>query len=174
MKLTYGGGSLDDMGCYCIHAIQPLLSSNPKKVFSSMRKDHDGQVDVSVTGVMELNNGITAIFNAAMDRTQVDYYEIIGTKGGIQLLRAFAPQLFNGKALILTYTEKGRYREEKVFGDQYKLQAEYFSRCILERKIPTYFAENTSYNMKVIDACFKSVEEGYFVDVSSEDLKVSR
>ncbi|MEW4263258.1 Gfo/Idh/MocA family oxidoreductase [Priestia megaterium] len=174
MNGELGGGSLYDMGCYCIHAIQTLLRSKPKKVFASMGKDHDGQVDIFVTGLMEFDNGMTAIFDAAMNRTVIDYYEIIGTKGSIQVPRAFAPQLFNGEALILIHTQNGKYREEKVFGDQYKLQVEYFSRCILERKIPTYFAENTSYNMKVIDACFKSVEEGSFVDVSSEDLKVSR
>lgn len=173
MNGELGGGSLYDMGCYCIHAIQTLLSSKPKKVFASMQKDHDSQVDISVTGLMELDNGMKAIFDAAMDRTVIDYYKIIGTKGSIQVPRAFAPQLFNGEALILTYTEEGRYREEKVFGDQYKLQVEYFSSCILERKIPNHFAENTSYNMKVIDACFKSVEKGALVDVSSEELKVS-
>ncbi|MGG3159351.1 Gfo/Idh/MocA family oxidoreductase [Priestia megaterium] len=173
MNGELGGGSLYDMGCYCTHSIQTLLSSNPKKVFASMQKDHDGQVDISVTGLMELDNGMTAIFDAAMDRTQIDYYEIIGTKGSIQVPRAFAPQLFNGEALILIHTQNGEYREEKVFGDQYKLQVEYFSRCILEGKISSCFAENTTHNMKVIDACFKSVEKGVSINVSSQDLKVS-
>ncbi len=80
-----------------------------------MQKDHDGQVDISVTGLMELDNGMTAIFDAAMDRTQIDYYEIIGTKGSIQVPRAFAPQLFNGKALILIHTQNGNYRTEESF-----------------------------------------------------------
>jgi D-xylose 1-dehydrogenase (NADP+, D-xylono-1,5-lactone-forming) len=173
MNGELGGGSLYDMGCYCTHSIHTLLSSNPKRVFASMQKDHDGQVDISVTGLMELDNGMTAIFDAAMDRTRIDYYEIIGTKGSIQVPRAFAPQSFNGEAVILTYTEHGKCREEKVFGDQYKIQVEYFSRCILEGKIPNSFVENTVYNMKVIDACFKSVEKGAFINVSLEDLKVS-
>ncbi|MFP7732365.1 Gfo/Idh/MocA family protein [Priestia aryabhattai] len=114
MNGELGGGSLYNMGCYCIHAIQTLLSSNPKKVFSSMRKDHDGQVGISVTWVLEFNNGITAIFDAAMDRTRIDYYEIIGTKGSIRVPRALAPQLFNGEALILTYTEKKRSLESSI------------------------------------------------------------
>lgn len=173
MNGKLGGGSLYDMGCYCIHSIKTLLSSNPKRVFASMQKDQDGHVDISVTGLMELNNGMTATFDAAMDRTRIDYYEIIGTKGSIQVPRAFAPQVFNGEALILTYTQDGKYREEKVFGDQYKLQVEYFSRCILEGKIPTCFAENTIYNVKVIDACFKSVKKGAFINVLPEDQKVS-
>lgn len=173
MNGKLGGGSLYDMGCYCIHSIKTLLSSDPKKVFASMQKDHDGQIDISVTGLMELDNGMTAIFDAAMDRTRIDYYEIIGTKGSIQVPRAFAPQLFNGEALILIHTQNEEYREEKIFGDQYKLQVEYFSRCILEGEISSCFTENTTRNMKVIDACFKSVEKGVSIKVSSQDLKVS-
>ncbi|WP_176585633.1 Gfo/Idh/MocA family protein [Priestia megaterium] len=173
MNGELGGGSLYDMGCYCIHAIRKILNSEPKRVFTSMQKDHYRQVDIAVTGLMELNNGMTAIFDAAMDRTRTDYYEIIGTEGSIQLPRAFAPQVFNGKAPILIYTKDGNYREEEVIGDQYKLQVEYFSNCILEGEVPSYFLENTINNMKVIDACFKSVEKEAFITVSSEDLKVS-
>ncbi|MCM3772395.1 MULTISPECIES: Gfo/Idh/MocA family protein [Priestia] len=118
MNGELGGGSLYDMGCYCIHSIQTLLSSDPKRVFANMQKNHDRQIDISVTGLMELNNGMTATFEAAMDCTRIDYYEIIGTKGSIQVPRAFAPQLFKGEALILIYKQNGQYREEKVFGDQ--------------------------------------------------------
>ena len=121
---------------------------------------------------MELNNGMTAIFDAAMNRTRTDYYEIIGTEGRIQLTRAFAPQVFNGKAPILIYTRDGNYRTEEVLGDQYTLQVEYFSNCILEGEITSSFMGNTINNMKVIDACFKSVEEEAFINVSPEDLKV--
>jgi D-xylose 1-dehydrogenase (NADP+, D-xylono-1,5-lactone-forming) len=174
MNGELGGGSLYDMGCYCIHAIRNILNSEPKRVFTSMQKDHDRQVDISVTGLLELNNGMTAIFDAAMDRTRTDYYEIIGTEGSIQLPRAFAPQVFKGKASILIYTEDGNYRTEEALGDQYKLQVEYFSNCILEGEIPSYFTENTINNMKAIDACFKSVEKEAFINVSPEDLKVSK
>ncbi|ADE72580.1 MULTISPECIES: Gfo/Idh/MocA family protein [Priestia] len=174
MNGELGGGSLYDMGCYCIHAIRNILNSEPKRVFTSMQKDHDRQVDISVTGLLELNNGMTAIFDAAMDRTRTDYYEIIGTEGSIQLPRAFAPQVFKGKASILIYTEDGNYRTEEALGDQYKLQVEYLSNCILEGEIPSYFTENTINNMKAIDACFKSVEKEAFINVSPEDLKVSK
>lgn len=121
---------------------------------------------------MELDNGMTAVFDAGMDRTRIDYYEIIGTKGCIQVPNAFAPRLHNGEAHIIIYTEDGVSREEKVMGRQYTLEVEYFSQCVLKGHMSNQMMENTIQNMKVIEACFESIEKGTFVHVSSSHSKV--
>jgi xylose dehydrogenase (NAD/NADP) len=172
MNQELGGGSLYDLGCYCIHSIRNVLSSEPIRIFASAQKDPEGQVDMSVAGIMELNNGMTALFDAAMDRTRRDHYEIVGTKGSIQVPRAFVPHLSNGEARIVVNTKDGMYREEKLIGHQYTLQVEYFSRCVLEGQIPTYMMENTIQNMKVIEACFESIKRETFVNLSSGHSKV--
>ncbi|GAA3331263.1 hypothetical protein GCM10020331_087150 [Ectobacillus funiculus] len=79
-----------------------------------------------------MKNGIIAEFDAAMDRTRVGQYEIIGTKGTIQAPRAFIPQ--NGHAHIVIVDEAGNYRVENLYGQQYTLEVEYFSQIILEGK----------------------------------------
>ncbi|WP_052737772.1 Gfo/Idh/MocA family protein [Bacillus sp. SA1-12] len=166
MRPELGGGSLYDVGCYCIHSIRNVLNTEPNRVFVSPKRDSEGRVDMSVVGIMELDNGMTAVFDAAMDRTRIDYYEIIGTKGSIRVPRAFVPQMFGGEAQVIVNTKDGVHREEKVLGHQYTLEVEYFSKCILENEMPSYMMENTIQNMKVIEACFKSIEKEKFVNVS--------
>lgn len=173
MSPELGGGSLYDMGCYCIHSIRHVLNTEPNRVFAFIKKNQGGQVDISVTGLMDLKNGMTALFDAAMDRKKVDTYEIIGTEGSIRVLRAFVPQLFNGIGHIVVTTKDGSCREEKIMGHQYILQVEYFSRCILQGKMPNYFIENTIQNMKVIEACFTSSEKETFISISPSPARIS-
>jgi xylose dehydrogenase (NAD/NADP) len=172
MKTDLGGGSLYDVGCYCIHSIRNIIGAEPKRVFASSQKDPNGQVDMSVAGIMEFNNGITALFDAAMDRTRVDYYEIIGTNGSIRVPRAFVPQMYGGEAPIVIHTEDGIHREEKLIGHQYVLEVEFISQCVLEGEIPNQMTENTVQNLKVIEACFESIERETFVNVSTGRPKV--
>ena len=167
-----GGGSLYDVGCYCIHSIRNVLSAEPNRILASIQKNPGSQVDTSVTGMMEFDNGVTALFDAAMDRTRKDYYEIIGTKGSIRVPRAFVPQLYHGEAYVEINTEDGVSRKERVVGHQYTLQVEYFSQCVLEGEIPNSFAENTIQNMKVIEACFESIERETFVNITSSHSKI--
>ncbi|MBS4208891.1 Gfo/Idh/MocA family oxidoreductase [Bacillus sp. FJAT-50079] len=166
MRPELGGGSLYDVGCYCIHSIRNIVNAEPNKVFAT--SSIDGQVDISVAGMMKFNNGITALFDAAMDRTRIDDYELIGTKGRIRVPRAFVPQLFNGEAIIEVSTNDGENRQEKMIGHQYVLQVEHFSKAVLEGKLEERFALNTIQNLKIIEACFRSIEKATFVDLSPE------
>ncbi|RAS87153.1 Gfo/Idh/MocA family protein [Priestia endophytica] len=165
MRQELGGGSLYDVGCYCIHSIRNILNTEPNRIFASQQKDVKGQVDMSVVCFMELDNGMTAVFDAAMDRAQIDYYEIIGTKGSIRVPKAFIPQMYNGEAQIIVNTTDGAYREEKVLGHQYILEVEYFSQCVLNGEISRSMMEDTIENVKVIEACFKSIEKEPFIDI---------
>ncbi|KAB2491639.1 Gfo/Idh/MocA family protein [Priestia endophytica] len=165
MRQELGGGSLYDVGCYCIHSIRNILNTEPNRIFASQQKDVKGQVDMSVVCFMELDNGMTAVFDAAMDRAQIDYYEIIGTKGSIRVPKAFIPQMYNGEAQIIVNTTDGAYREEKVLGHQYILEVEYFSQCVLNGEISRSMMEDTIENVKVIEACFKSIEKETFIDI---------
>lgn len=165
MRQELGGGSLYDVGCYCIHSIRNILNTEPNRIFASQQKDVKGQVDMSVVCFMELDNGMTAVFDAAMDRAQIDYYEIIGTKGSIRVPKAFIPQMYNGEAQIIVNTTDGAYREEKVLGHQYILEVEYFSQCVLNGEISRSMMEDTIENVKVMEACFKSIEKEPFIDI---------
>ncbi|OXS75058.1 Gfo/Idh/MocA family protein [Domibacillus enclensis] len=163
-----GGGSLYDVGCYCIHAIRNLTRSEPMRVAASRSMHPVHKVDSTMTGMMEMENGVTALFDAAMDRMKTDKYELIGTNGMIEVERAFTPHLFAGEGVITVTNEKGEKRNESLTDDQYKLEAEWMSARILSNAPSADLMEDALNNLIVMDACRQSAKGGTFVSVSPE------
>jgi xylose dehydrogenase (NAD/NADP) len=165
LNANMGGGSLYDLGCYCIHSIRNILKAEPTSVYTKANLHPDSQIDISATGILEFERGVKGVFDCGMDRVQHMHYEVIGTKGMIQIPRAFRPDLTNGEGLVIVTDEDGRVRKESIFGDEYKLAVEHFLNCVMNGIQPFYTPEHTIQNMNVLDACFASLSEGQEVKV---------
>lgn len=157
MKKEMGGGSIYDIGCYSIHAIRNLLKSEPIEVEAYAELDPQSGVDLSAIVYMKLANGVKAVFDCSFDMAFRQEYEVVGTKGRIAVPRAFRSDVNGKEGLIIVHSGQGE-RTEKIYGDQYKAQIEHFSQAILEDAPLFYSAENTLQNMRVIDACYQSIE----------------
>lgn len=166
-----GGGSLYDVGCYCIHAIRLLTRSEPVRIAASRSMHCVHKVDTSMSGIMEMENGVTALFDAAMDRMKADKYELIGTRGMIEVERAYTPHLFEGEGVIVVTNEKGEKRNEYLNGDQYKREVELMSARILSNAPSAELLEDAYGNVLIMDAFRQSVESGAFVAVPGNTLR---
>jgi D-xylose 1-dehydrogenase (NADP+, D-xylono-1,5-lactone-forming) len=165
LRREMGGGSLYDVGCYCIHAFRMILQTEPTKVYVQADLDPTQQVDISARGMLEFENGVKAMFDCSMEMTQHMSYEIIGTKGMVQVPRAFRPDLAGGEGLVIVTNNEGEVREEKLSGYEYKLAIEHFSQCIIDGIQPEYSGDSTIQNMKVLDACHESIRTGKVIQV---------
>ncbi|GAB7387009.1 Gfo/Idh/MocA family oxidoreductase [Bacillaceae bacterium] len=167
MNRALGGGSLYDVGCYCLHAMRNILETEPAKIYAEAVIDPDHQVDVSVAGVCELANGVKGVFDCSFDMALRNKYEIVGTKGVIEVPGAFRPDFLfpDGSGLIRVTDAEGRTREERISGRQYTLEVEHFSQCVLEGKEPAYTGESSLCNMRAIDACYESIRSGKAVEL---------
>jgi D-xylose 1-dehydrogenase (NADP+, D-xylono-1,5-lactone-forming) len=159
MDKSLGGGSIYDVGCYCIHAMRNILEAEPGKVHVHGKLDSETGVDVSAIVYLEFDQGIQGVFDCSFDASFRQEYEVVGTKGRILVPRAFRPDV-NGGVGLITIECNGLQRTEQVEGDIYLLQVEHFSKTILEKKLLIYPAEKTIANMRVIDACYSSLEKG--------------
>ncbi|MGX6444486.1 Gfo/Idh/MocA family protein [Neobacillus sp. K501] len=153
MNKEMGGGSIYDVGCYCIHAIRNLLGSEPITIEAFAEQDPETGIDLSAIVHMKLENGVNCVFDSSFDMSFRQEYEIVGTEGRIIVPNAFRPDVVGHEAVIHIGN-----RTESVAGDQYKLQIEHFSNTILKELVPCYSGKNTLQNMRVIDACYKSIE----------------
>jgi predicted dehydrogenase len=93
-------------------------------------------------------------------------YEVVGTKGKIVVSRAYRPDVNEGEGRITVVTDDGKTREEAVFGDQYALQIEHISRCILEGTRLMYSPDRMIKQAQALDACHASIETGRIVRLS--------
>lgn len=159
MEKEMGGGSVYDVGCYTIHAARNILESEPVEVQMDAIIDETAGVDTSATGVLTFDNGVKAILDCSFDMAGRDEYEVVGTKGIIRVPYAFRPDVNGGIGQVIIRTD-GVVREEKIPGDIYRLEIELFSRAILEGIDPVYSEEETIRNMEIIDACYRSIQEG--------------
>jgi len=156
MNKDMGGGSIYDVGCYCIHAIRSILESEPLSVHASARIDSETGIDLTSVGSMIMENGTVATFDCSFDMTFRNEYEIIGTKGQIRVPRAFRPDVSGGEGLILIQNAEGE-RSEQLAGDIYRSEIEHFSKAIIEDIDLSPFEEKTIKNMQVIEACYQSI-----------------
>lgn len=160
MNRELGGGSLYDIGCYCIHSLRMILEDEPQEVQAFGKWDKKFNVDTTVTVNIKMKNEVLALFDCSFELADRQQYEIVGTKGTIQVPRAYRPDLANGEGLIQVIREDGEERVETISGDQYLAQVQHFTDCVLNGKQPAHSAQSAIHNMKVIDACYRSLTEG--------------
>ena len=156
-RVDAGGGALMDIGCYCISFPRFLLGREPARVIGIMDSDPIMKTDRLSSGILDFSDGITSSFSCSTQLMPYQRTQVLGTDGRIEIeIPVNAPP----DKVTRIWLHKKEKTEEIEFEavDQYTLQAEYFSKAILEDSpvpIPLVDAEN---NMKVIDAFRKSAE----------------
>ncbi|MFD1849327.1 Gfo/Idh/MocA family protein [Oceanobacillus bengalensis] len=153
-----GGGSLYDVGCYCIHSIRNIFREEPEIVYADAVVDPHYTVDTDVYGQLLFASGKRATFDASFGLVNRNEYEVIGTKGKIVVPRAYRPDKKGGDGIVIV--EKPEVtRKEIVNGDQYRNEIEHLSEAIQQGEKHLKLSHtNTINNMKVMDACFESMK----------------
>ena len=157
-RVDVGGGALMDIGCYCISFPRFLLGREPVRVSAIMDLDPVMKTDRISTGMLDFSDGITSSFSCSTQLMPYQRTQVLGTDGRIEIeIPVNAPP----DKVTRIWLHKKEKTEEIEFEivDQYTLQAEYFSKAILENSQVPIPLEDAVNNMKVIDA-FRNSAEG--------------
>lgn len=163
--LASGGGSLYDLGCYCIHVIRSLLGE-PGRVATIARFAGPQNAEMSAAAVLGYDNGAKAGFDCGMDTTGRHAYEVYGTAGTIRVRKAFVPQA-DGDGPIEVVDADGHTTVEQVTSFQYPNGVAHFADCVLNRRTPDYTPQSALANMQVLDACIESVTAARIVELEN-------
>lgn len=160
-----GGGGLMDIGCYCISLSRFIFGKEPESVFANIEFDPIMQTDSYTSGILNFFAG-TSTFTCSTQLAPYQRVNILGTTARIEIEIPFnAPP----DASTRMWLHKKNSTEEIIFDavDQYTLQGNLFSQAIINNTdVPTPL-EDAVKNMAVIDAVFKSAEEGSWVKIPS-------
>lgn len=159
-----GGGGLMDIGCYDVSLSRYLFGREPERVVASVDIDPQLGIDRLVSALLDFGGGRTATFSCGTQLLRHQRAQAFGSEGRVELEIPFnAPQ--DGPCRLWHETDDGTF--ERVFDrvDQYTLQAEAFSRAVLDdAPVPLPLADGLA-NMRVLDAIKASSREGAWVAV---------
>ena len=156
-----GGGGLMDIGCYSISLSRFIFGYEPQRVLGIIDSDPEFKTDRVTSGVLDFGKG-TATFTCSTQVAPYQRVNILGSEGRIEIEIPFnAPPDVPCKAWRhYSPSPKVWEVEEVTFEvcDQYTIQADLFSRAVVEDgPVPTPL-EDAVANMRVIDAIRASHE----------------
>jgi predicted dehydrogenase len=158
LKPELGGGSLMDVGCYCVNVSRTLTGAEPVEVQAYANWGETG-VDEQMAGALRFPGGLLAQFDCALTLDHRQSYQVVGTDGRLEVPTAFSP----GTGDVTIYEHQGERgsKPHTVRGaDEYQLMAEHFADCVLNRKPVRYPPKEAAANMRTIEALYRSARNG--------------
>jgi predicted dehydrogenase len=153
-----GGGSLMDVGCYCVNVARFITEEEPAEVFATARFREDG-LDVSMAGHLRFPSGVTAVFDSGFDVTRRQFYQVAGSEGCIDVSLAFVPADSDTTLVVHRSTSNAEVITIPA-DDQYRLMVEHFADCVMEERKFRWPATDGRNNMRVVDALYVSAWSG--------------
>ena len=165
LKRELGGGTLYDIGVYCINAARSLFQAEPSEVhaFSISGKDpRFEEIDEMTGAVLRFPEGRLASFTCSFGAADVSAYELVGTEGSLRVEPAYE---YVGE-LKHRLTVKGKTRERTFSSrDQFAPELIYFSNCIINNVDPEPSGAEGLADVRVIRALYRSAEIGGVVQL---------
>jgi xylose dehydrogenase (NAD/NADP) len=148
------GGSLMDVGCYCVNAAR-YIAGEPERVFGEQVVGAGG-VDLLFSGTMRLPADVVAAFDSGLHLPAREELEVIGEAGSLWL---DDPWLCRQPGIEL---RRDNAREEIPVetADSYRLQLDDFSRAIRESGKPLLDRADSVGQGRAIEALYHSAEKG--------------
>jgi predicted dehydrogenase len=165
LKRELGGGTLYDIGVYCINAARSLFRAEPSEVHAFSVSGNDPrfrEVDEMTGAVLRFPDERLASFTCSFGAADVSAYELVGTEGNLRVEPAYE---YNGE-LRHRLTVKGKTRERTFSSrDQFAPELIYFSNCIIHHLDPEPSGAEGLADVRVIRALYRSAESGRAVQL---------
>ncbi len=162
----WGGGGLLDIGCYSISLSRFLFHDEPTCVVGILENDPRFEVDRLASGIMEFEGG-TSTFTCSTRIADYQRVNAFGTKGRMEIEVPFnAPTDRPCRAWLDINGVIEEFRFTNC--DQYGIQADLFSRAILDdTPVPTPI-DDALDNMRVIEAIVRSGNSKQWENIPSD------
>jgi D-xylose 1-dehydrogenase (NADP+, D-xylono-1,5-lactone-forming) len=165
-RADLAGGSLMDVGCYCVNIARLLAGEEPRSVTASAAWARSG-VDQSLVGTLDFPSGLLGMVDCSF-ATGTDMQQALtvsGTEGRIVMSQPFRRAQDQPVDIVIDRADNGDYAShtetvQVPAAAQYALMAEHFTDAVLNDKPLAYTPENSLGNMRVIDALTQSARTG--------------
>jgi glucose-fructose oxidoreductase len=155
-----GGGTVYDIGIYCINAARNLFRSEPEAVAAFSARGDDPRFrdcDETTTVMLRFPGARLATFVSSFGAADRDGYRIVGTEGDLLVEPAF-----QFRATLKHRLTVGDETTEEEFPERDQVAPEllHFSRCILEDEDPEPSGLHGLADVRIIQAVYRSARDG--------------
>jgi xylose dehydrogenase (NAD/NADP) len=154
LRTDVEGGSLMDVGCYCISGAR-LLGGEPESVAGAAHIGSSG-TDWVFAGMMRFPNDVVALFDCGTSLPNRDELEAIGTEGSLFLDDPW----HCGRPVIELRRNDSVELIEIEAANPYRLELEDLNAAIRGERAPLLGREDAMGQVRAIDALFRSQEAG--------------
>lgn len=164
-KRACGGGTLYDIGVYCINAARYLFRAEPTEVVATSVSSGRGkfaEIDESTAAILRFDGERVASFITSFNAGDVAEYRVVGTKGQMHVDPAY--EYAEGLAYTLTVDGKSQ-RKTLPRRDQFAPELLHFSDCILKDRTPEPSGEEGLQDVRIVQALYESADTGRAVRI---------
>ncbi|MCA1562202.1 MAG: Gfo/Idh/MocA family oxidoreductase [Acidobacteria bacterium] len=155
-KKDMGGGTLYDIGVYCINAARYLFRAEPNEVMAVSVNSGAAklaEVDESTGAILRFDGERVAAFVTSFNAADVASYRIVGTKGQLHVDPAYEYAEGLGYELTVNGTTTRKRISKR---DQFAPELLYFSDCILKDREPEPSGEEGRQDVRIVQALYES------------------
>jgi predicted dehydrogenase len=161
-----GGGTLYDIGVYCINAARYLFRAEPTEVMAFCADSTDPrftEVDEATTAMLRFPHGRLAMFTCSFGAADVASYRIVRSGGDLRVDPAFH---YTGK--MAHFLTLGGKTKKTTFAarDHFAPELLYFSRCILDGIEPEPSGLEGLADVRLVETLYRSAAENRPIEIA--------
>ncbi len=169
-KALAGGGSLPDVGLYCLNGSRAILNEEPYEVSAYISSPSGDprfrEVEDTVSFTLRFPSGAIANCSSSYGLHETRRFRIYGSDGSISLENAFA---YHGQELTLTRKDQGiesASRQMLEAKNQFALELDHMATCIAKNLTPHTPGEEGLQDHRIMEAIYQSAQSGQPVKVA--------
>lgn len=169
LKRELGGGTLYDIGIYCINAARYIFRAEPQQVVAFTANNGEprfSEVEEMASVMMRFSDERLATFVTSFGAADTAIYQVVGTKGDLRVDQAYEiaepmrqELMIKGKKTVKQFAKR----------DQFAPELMYFSDCVRTGKPPEPSGQEGLADVRVIEALYESASRGQPVHLQPFD-----
>lgn len=167
-----GGGTVYDMGIYCINAARYLFGAEPYEVMAWSESSDDprfSDCDEMTSAILRFPGHRLATFTSSFGAANTDVFRLVGTSGELEMEPAFS------YATHLSYklrTNGGTRSHTFKKRDQFGAELIYFADCVLDDEHPEPDGYEGLADIQIIQAIYEAAQRGEPVQVEPVEEQI--
>ena len=168
-KALAGGGSLPDIGLYCLNTTRAVLGEEPDLIQAQIHSPPDDpkyrEVEETVSFTLHFPSGVIAQCLSSYGVYEARSLTLHTSNASIDLQNAFA---YQGQRLFVGHRDgKNAARDERILSpkNQFALEMDHFARCIQENLRPRTPGEEGLQDQVLMEAIYEAARTGAPVKV---------